>query len=115
MRTPCLKGGDQEELPHVSGQGQQLRVPGCDSAGKAERSHLTSQVRDDSREEPSCPRGQGRLGGATPHTRPGAVAGRSHPVPKARGGGREEQPQVQGVVAVKAQEGLEEPSHIEGQ
>ena len=33
---------------------------------------------------------------------------------KARGG-REEQPHVQGVVAVWAQEGLEEPSHIEGQ
>ena len=33
---------------------------------------------------------------------------------KARGG-REEQPHVQGVVAVWAQEGLEEPYHIEGQ
>ena len=33
---------------------------------------------------------------------------------KARGG-REEQPHVQGVVAVWAQEGLEEPSHVEGQ
>ena len=34
---------------------------------------------------------------------------------EARGGGREEQPHVQGVVAVRAQEGLEEPSHVEGQ
>ena len=32
-----------------------------------------------------------------------------------RGGDREEQPQVQGVVAMRAQEGLEEPSHVEGQ
>ena len=31
------------------------------------------------------------------------------------GGGREEQPHVQGVVAARAQEGLEELSHIEGQ
>ena len=34
---------------------------------------------------------------------------------KARDGGREGQPQVQGVLAVQAQEGLEEPSHVEGQ
>ena len=34
---------------------------------------------------------------------------------KARAGGQEGQPQVQGVVAVQAQEGLEELSHVEGQ
>ena len=33
-------------------------------------------------------------------------------MPKARDGGREGQPHVQGVVAVQAQEGLEEPSHL---
>ena len=49
------------------------------------------------------------------HLRPGAVAERSNPMPEARGGGREEQPHIQGVVAVWAQEGLEEPSHAEGQ
>ena len=31
------------------------------------------------------------------------------------GGSWEEQPHVQGVMTVHAQEGLEEPSHIEGQ
>ena len=40
---------------------------------------------------------------------------RSYPASEARGGGREEQPQVQGVVAVWVQEGVEEPSHVEGQ
>ena len=44
-----------------------------------------------------------------------AATGSSNPTPKARGGGREGQPQVQGVVAVREQEGLEEPSHTEGQ
>ena len=34
---------------------------------------------------------------------------------KARGSSREEQPHTQGVVAAWAQEGLEEPSHVEGQ
>ena len=34
---------------------------------------------------------------------------------EARGGGREEQPHIQGAVAAQAQEGLEEPSHTEGQ
>ena len=44
-----------------------------------------------------------------------AVTGNSNPTPKARGGGREGQHHAQGVVAVWAQEGLEEPSHVEGQ
>ena len=37
------------------------------------------------------------------------------PTPEARGGGWEEQPYVQGAVAARVQEGLEELSHIEGQ
>ena len=43
------------------------------------------------------------------------ATGSSNPMPKAMGGSWEEQPHVQGVVAVRAQEGLEEPSHVEGQ
>ena len=37
------------------------------------------------------------------------------PTPEARTGGREEQSHTQRTVAAWAQEGLEEPSHIEGQ
>ena len=37
------------------------------------------------------------------------------PKPEARGGGREDQPQVQGAVAVRAQEGLEELLNVQGQ
>ena len=69
-------GSGQEELPHVRGQGQWPRVPGCDTTGAAER---------------------------------------SYPMSEARGGGREEQPHVQGVVAAWVQEGLEELFHIQGQ
>ena len=36
-------------------------------------------------------------------------------MPEVRGGSREEQPQVQGAVAVWAQEGLEELLHVQGQ
>ena len=43
-RTPCPKGGGQEELPHVRGQGQRPRVPDCDGAGTAERSYPVSKV-----------------------------------------------------------------------
>ena len=43
------------------------------------------------------------------------MVGRSHPASKARGGGQKEQPHIQGMVAAWEQEGLEEPSHIEGQ
>ena len=43
------------------------------------------------------------------------IAERSHPAPEARGGGQEEPPHIQGVVAARAQEGLEELSNVEGQ
>ena len=36
-------------------------------------------------------------------------------MPEASGGGWEDQPHVQGALAVRAQEGLEELSHVEGQ
>ena len=70
------------------------------------------------------PEGQ-RPRGVTPRPRSGAVAEsarldgtgtaeRSYPASEARGGGREEQPNVQGAVATQGQEGLEELSHVEG-
>ena len=40
---------------------------------------------------------------------------RSYPTSEARGGGQEDQPHVQGAMAVWAPEGLEELSHVEGQ
>ena len=43
------------------------------------------------------------------------MAERSYPMSEVRGGGREEQPHVQGAVAAQAHEGLEELSHVEGQ
>ena len=55
------------------------------------------------------------LRGATPHPRSGAAAGRSYPTSKVRGGIREEQPHLQGAVAARAQEGLEELLHVQGQ
>ena len=36
-------------------------------------------------------------------------------MPEVRSSGREEQPDAQGVVAVRVLEGLEEPLHVEGQ
>ena len=75
-----------------------------------------SEVRGDVREELPHVLGQRwHPRGATPHPRSGAAAERSHPTPEARGGGQEDQPHVQGEVAAWAQEGLEEPSHVEGQ
>ena len=51
-----------------------------------------------------------------PETRGGRWEELPHtPTPEARGSGLEEQPHVQGAVAVQAQEGLEELSHVEGQ
>ena len=79
---------------------------------------------------------QERPRGATPRPRSGAGGGggtakRSYsasevrgggwedlphaPMPEVRGGGLVDQSHVQGAVAARAQEGLEELSHIEGQ
>ena len=91
--TQCPKGGSQEELPHVRGQGQRPRIPDCDSAGTAERSYPASEVKVGGREEiPSVRgqglqqeelpriRGQGRWpGGPTPHPRSRGCAGAGGP------------------------------------
>ena len=47
--------------------------------------------------------------------KPRVAAGRSNRTTEARGSGQEDQPHVQGAMAARAQEGLEELSHIEGQ
>ena len=60
--------------------------------GAAERRYSVSEVRGGGQEE-------------TTHG----------PTPEARGGGQEDQPHLQGAVAARAQEGLEELSHVEGQ
>ena len=91
-------------LPDLQ-RGQQPRVPDWDGAGTAERSYPTSEVRGSGQEE-------------LPHAPMPETRGRSReeqPMPEARGGGREDQTHVQGAVAERAQEGLEELSHTAGQ
>ena len=93
--TPLLRSGGVAER----------RYPASEVRGGHDRSDPASEVRGGGWEElPHAP---------MPKTR--GVAGRSNPMHKARGGGREDQPHVQGAVAVRTQEGLEEPSHVEGQ
>ena len=89
----------QEELPLRSGAAaESARLRRCRNG----------------REELHRVLGQGRPGGASPSWRSGA-AERSYSESKVRGGGREELSHVQGAVAARAQEGLEELLHIEGQ
>ena len=57
----------------------------------------------------------GRSYPTPPSPRPGAMAGRSSSMPETRGGSRDDQPHLQGALAARAQEGLEELSHVEGQ
>ena len=64
-------------------------MPDCDGTETAERSYPTSEVRRGGREE-------------IPHALK----------PEARGGGQEDQPHA---VAARAQVGLEELPHVEGQ
>ena len=117
-KDPMPEGRWPRGVPHVQGQGQWLRVLGCDGAGMAEksypsprswaaakRSYPTSEVKGSGQVELPHIRGQGRWPrGATP---------RSHT--RGRGGGREDQLHVQGAVDAWAQEGLEELSNVEGQ
>ena len=77
----------------------------------AERCYPTSEVRGRSWEDP-MPKGR-RLSGVTLSLRPGAGAERSYPMPEARGRGLEDKPHLQGVVAARAQEGLEELFHVQ--
>ena len=114
-RTPCPKGGGQEELPHVRGQGQWLRVPDCDGAGTAERSYPASEVRRGGGEEIPSVQHQGRNERRYPASKVRGGDERSYPASEARGGGREDRPHIQGAVAARVQEGLEELSHVEGQ
>ena len=70
--------------------------------GGDETSYLTSEVRGGGREEiPHALKPEARGGGRE-----------EEPLAEARGSGREDQPHA---VAARAQEGLEELSHIEGQ
>ena len=73
-----------------------------------------SKVRGSS-QECQAATAQERPRGATPCPRPGAVAGRTYPTSEVRGGSREELPRIQGAVAVRAQEGLKELFHVQGQ
>ena len=78
-----------------------------EARGGDERSYPTSEVRGGEPEIPHTP---------TPEARSDRREELPHaPKPEARGGGREDQSHVQGAVAARAQEGLEELSHIEGQ
>ena len=61
------------------------------------------------------PEARAATGRSNPMPKARAATGRSNPTPKARGGSQEEQPHVQGVVAVRAQEDLEKLSHFEVQ
>ena len=74
----------------------------------AQRSHPASEAGP-------APEAMAVAGRSNPTPEARAATGSSNPTPKARGGGREGQPHVQGVVAVWVQEGVEEPSHVEGQ
>ena len=79
-------------------------------------SYPTFEVRGGSRNKLPHVWDQGRwLRRANPRQRSGAAAERSYHMPEVRGGGWEEQPHVQRVVAAQAQEGQEELLHVQGQ
>ena len=80
-----VRGGGQEELPHVQGQGLQLRGATMYlKSGVAAESARLRQHRS-GREELPPSRGQGQQpGGATSRPRPGAAARKSNPMSEER-------------------------------
>ena len=102
-------------------------MPGCNSAGAAERSYPMSEARGAGQEKLPHVQGQGQgrecqavmaqkgSRGAIPRPRSGAAARRSYLASEARSDGREEPPRTRGAVAARAQGGLEGLSHVEGQ
>ena len=104
--TAEVRGRSLED-PMPKGRRPRGVTPRPKSGAAAESARLRRR-RNGGKEQPHI-QGQGwRLRGATLHPRPGAVAGRTYPMLEARGRSWEEQPYLQGAVAVRAQEGLEE-------
>ena len=97
----CVRGQGRrrEELPHVGGQGRQP---------EGDTPRPKPKARGGKWEElPRAPKPEARGSGREelPHA----------PMPEARDSGWEDQPQVQGAIAARVQEGLEEISHVAGQ
>ena len=88
---------DREELPHIRGQGQKPGGPHARGAA-AKRSYPTTEVRGSGRERQAAT-AQEQPRGATLRPRSGEAAGG-------------EKPHLQGVVAARAQEGLEKLFHV---
>ena len=122
------RGGSREEIPSVRGQGwrpgeatPRLHAQGQGRWWGGDTPRPKSDARGGGLEEiPNAPKPEARgyRRGELPHApKPEAKGGggEEHRMTEARGGGQEDQTHVQGAVAARAQEGLEELSHIEGQ
>ena len=104
--TPCPRSGAVAESARLRRRGNgREELPKSEVRGGGQEELPKSEVRGGGREV--LPKTKVRGGGweELPHA----------PTPKARGSGWEDQPHVQGTVVARAQEGLEELSHVEGQ
>ena len=93
-----VRAGRSREQPHDRGQGQKPR-------GLHAREAVGGR---------SYPRPRSGAAAESARLRQHRSSREELPLPEARGGGREEQPHVQGAVAVWAPEGLEELFHVQG-
>ena len=91
-----VRGGGQEELPHVLGQGRLGGDTPRPRSGAARRSHLSPEAKGGDPEEPPQARGQGRQLGGAIHARGqgrwpgwpgGTVVVRRYPSSKVRSSG----------------------------
>ena len=103
--TSEVRGSGQECQTATAQERPRGATPRPGGGGAAERRHPASEVRGSGREElPHAP---------TPEARGHSQV--EQPIPEARGSGREDQTHIQGAMAARVQEGIEELSHVEGQ
>ena len=105
--TSKVRSRSREDQTATAEEQARGATPHPRSGWVAERRYPASEVRGGGWEEISHapkPEARGSWQEEIPHIpspRPRAAAGRSNPMPEARAGGREDQPQVQGAVAAR--------------
>ena len=107
-----VRGRSQED-PMPEGRRPRGVTPRPRSGAAAESTRLR-RLRN-GREELPCIRGRGAAERRYPASEVRGGDEKSYPMSEVRGGGGENQPHVQGAMAARAREGLEELSHVEGQ
>ena len=82
QEVPMPEGRRPKELPHIRGEGQWLRVPGCNGVGTAQRSYPVFEIRVTAERSYPASEVRGSDERSHPASKVGAAARRSNPRPR---------------------------------